>query len=316
MKVLFIADLHIKVGQKNVPRQWAIDRCRTMFMEFSRVKREYAIDLEIHGGDIFDKMPNLTELSLYLEYVATAGNLCIFDGNHEASKKGETFLELLRGVLAGVNKECKLITEYHTATEEIPFDILPYCQLKKFEKSKVYPKDRKALLTHVRGEIPPHVKAEVDLDIFKGWDVVFAGDLHSHSNTQKNIVYPGSPITVSFHRKEVDTGVIVIDTEDMSWEWVNLEVPQLIRKRVSSEAEIVSTEYNHTIYELEGDAVDLMGVSSEFLDKKIIKSAEEATLNLKGLSFRDEVHLYLEEVVDLDKNKVTKCMRYLDDYIM
>ena len=47
------------------------------------------------------------------------------------------------------------------------------------------------LFTHVRGEIPPHVKPEVDLDRFEDFPIVFAGDLHAHSNSQRNIVYPG-----------------------------------------------------------------------------------------------------------------------------
>ena len=58
------------------------------------------------------------------------------------------------------------------------------------------------MFTHVRGEIPPHVKPEVDLDMFEDFPVVFAGDLHAHSNTQRNIVYPGSPMTTSFHRSK------------------------------------------------------------------------------------------------------------------
>jgi len=53
----------------------------------------------------------------------------------------------------------------------------------------------------------PHVKPEVDLDRFEDFPVVFAGDLHAHSNTQRNIVYPGSPMTTSFHRKEVSDRV-------------------------------------------------------------------------------------------------------------
>ena len=76
--------------------------------------------------------------------------------------------------------------------------------IEKFDTSK-------PLFTHVRGEIPPHVKPEVELDRFEDFPVVFAGDLHAHSNTQKNIVYPGSPMTTSFHRKEVKTGYILIN---------------------------------------------------------------------------------------------------------
>lgn len=314
MRVLFTADLHIKIGQKNVPKHWARNRYKLMFEEFERVKSEYSIDLEIHGGDIFDKLPNLEELSIYLEYVSKCGPLVIYDGNHEATKKGQTFFTLLEGILENANPDCRLVTDEYKATDSLPFDILPYCKLKEFEKSGVS-REGKALLTHVRGEIPPHVTPEVNLSIFENWDIVFAGDLHSHSNTQRNIVYPGSPVTVSFHRKEVDTGVLVIDTKDMSWEWVKIQVPQLIRKRVTSAKDVRTTDYNHTIYELEGDAVDLSGVSSDVLDKKIITSREEATLNFSNMSIKEEMHLYLKDIVNLEKKKLDKCMRYFDDYI-
>ena len=312
---MFTADLHIKVGQKNVPREWARNRYKIMFEEFNRVKREYSVNLEIHGGDIFDKLPNLEELSIYMGYVAGCSErLVIYDGNHEATKRGHTFFDLLREMLESANPECLLVTDIHHADDYLPFDILPYCKLKEFEKSGKR-MGGNALLTHVRGEIPPHVTSEVDLDIFKDWNVVFSGDLHSHSNTQRNIVYPGSPVTVSFHRNSVKTGVLIIETDDMSWEWVEIKVPQLIRKKVESADDMVKTEYDHTIYELEGDAIDLAGVSSDVLDKKMIKTTEEATLDLSNMTMREEMFHYLQEIVGLEKNKLDQCMRYYDDYI-
>ena len=153
--------------------------------------------------------------------------------------------------------------------------------------------------------------------MFDHWGTVFAGDLHAHSNTQGNIVYPGSPCTTSFHRKEVKTGVIVIETEDYSWEWVEIHVPQLIRKTVSCESEIVKTEYNHTIYELEGDAIDLAQVSkdNDLLDKKLVRHNSESTLKLRGLTVKEELSLYLKEIIALDGNKLSRALEVYDDYI-
>lgn len=315
MKVLFTADLHIKIGQKNVPKMWALNRYKILFEELKRVALEYNVDLEIHGGDIFDKRPNLLELSTYLMYLGSIKHrLVVYDGNHEATKKGSTFFTELKDIAQGLNTGTTVILDYYKATKEIPFDILPYCKLKEFEKEG-YGFSSKILLTHVRGSIPPHVLPEVDLDIFDRWDIVFAGDLHAHSNSQGNIVYPGSPVTVSFHRAEVDTGCIIIDTKDMSWEWVKLNVPQLIRKRVHSQEDMLPTEYNHTIYELEGDAVDLAGISNDLLDKKIIITDEEATLKLENKTVPEELDIYLREVVCLNSEKVKTTMEYFNDYI-
>ena len=104
------------------------------------------------------------------------------------------------------------------------------------------------MFTHVRGEIPPHVKPEVDLGRFDDFPVVFAGDLHAHSNTQRNIVYPGSPMTTSFHRQEVETGYLLINPKDWSWNWWPFTLPQLIRKTVRKAEDMVPTNYHHTIY--------------------------------------------------------------------
>jgi uncharacterized protein YqkB len=78
----------------------------------------------------------------------------------------------------------------------------------------------------------------------------------------------------------------------MSLEWVKIEVPQLIRKKVDSAGDMVKTEYDHTIYELEGDALDLAGVSNELLDKKLIKTKESATLDFKNMPIEGEGRLY------------------------
>ena len=66
--------------------------------------------------------------------------------------------------------------------------------------------------------VPPHVHSEVDLSIFKKFPVVFAGDLHSHSNCQENIVYPGSPMSITFHRNKIENGYLIIED---NWEWSN-----------------------------------------------------------------------------------------------
>lgn len=317
-KVLFTADLHIKIGQKSVPREWARKRYDILFSELARVKHKYGVDYEIHGGDIFDKLPSLEELSIYMKYVSNQLNpIYLFDGNHEATKKGETFLDLTHDMLKSIHPNITLFTDYYAATSEFPFDVLPYCKLKEYAKDKPFDFKSKALLTHVRGEIPPHVTPEVDLSVFKQWDVVFAGDLHSHSNTQLNIVYPGSPVTTSFHRTETQTGVLIIDDQDMSWQWIELEVPQLIRRTVTSEDEMVQTEFHHTVYELEGDAIDLSKVNKEnpLLDKKIVKHQSESTLNLEGLTMREELALFLKEVRTLDDDKLQNALRVYDDYI-
>ena len=309
MRVLFTADLHIRIGQKNIPRKWALKQYEIMFSEIDRVFNEQNCTIEVHGGDIFDKVPTMEELSVYIGYLWQDAERMrvVYDGNHEATKKSKTFMEYLHPMLP---KGTSLYTEY----ENDPFvkwDILPYADLQKLDKIKPC---NPILLTHVRGEIPPHVKPEVDLSLFDRWEIVFAGDLHAHSNTQRNIVYPGSPRTVSFHRNEVELGVIVFDTDNPSdWSWHKINVPQLIRKTVDNPDDMIKTEFNHTIYELTGNVLDLAKIdkNSELLDKKIIQNEELATLNLTNMTIEEEVEKYLREILVLEEDKIKEVMEVL-----
>ena len=173
------------------------------------------------------------------------------------------------------------------------------------------------MFTHVRGEIPPHVQPEVDLKRFDKFKVVFAGDLHAHSNTQRNIVYPGSPMTTSFHRNNVETGYLIIDPKkDFAWDWHTFNLPQLIRKTVTDPNDMVQTEWDHTIYEIEGDVADLSNIkNSELLDKKVIRRKTEATLILdKEMSMEEELSEYLSYILELETIKVKNILGVFSDY--
>ena len=86
---------------------------------------------------------------------------------------------------------------------------------------------------------------------------------------------------------------------------MNLTLPQLIRKTVSDPNEMVPTDFDHTIYELEGDVQDLAKVkNSELLDKKVVKREVEATLNLHAdMSMSDELVVYLQDILNLNEDK-------------
>ena len=313
MKILFTADLHIKLGQKNVPVIWQRDRFRALFNEMDRLAYSEQCDKIIIGGDIFDRLPSMEELELYFEMLTCLATheVVIYPGNHEAVKKSTSFLSNLKKVTSSITSgRTVIIDDYY---EEDNFQIVPYNKLKEFEKSPFY--NKPLCFTHVRGEIPPHVKPEVNLEVFEGFTHVFAGDLHSHDNSQLNITYPGSPITTSFHRDVVASGVIIIDTDAMEYDFKKLELPQLIRKKVSDPAEMVQTTFHHTVYELECELGDTK-VDNSLLDKKIVKKDSVSTLNLKGTeTLTEELQIYLRNVVKLDNERVREILQVFHDSI-
>lgn len=312
MKVLFTADIHIKLGQKNVPIEWARNRYRMLFDELSRMQEK--VDMVVLGGDIFDKLPNMEELELYFELLAklTCPTI-IYSGNHEAIKKNTTFLTNLKSVSSKIGSRITILDDFYSLDN---MDFIPYNKLKEYHPSSI-DMHGEILFTHVRGEIPPHVKPEVSLELFDRWKVVLAGDLHSYSNSQRNILYPGSPITTSFHRNLVSTGVIILDTGTLEHTWVELKLPQLLRKTISAGEDMPATEFHHTIYEVEGNMTELQGmVDTTLLDKKVVKRNIDTSLILTPeLTLDQEVDEYLRYILQLDDNSVLKVLKELNNHI-
>jgi DNA repair exonuclease SbcCD nuclease subunit len=309
--ILFTADWHIKLGQKNVPVEWALARYREFFKQVHAICKN--MSLHIIGGDLFDRMPTLEEEALYYEFVSQVEvPTIIYDGNHEATKKNQTFFDTLKDTTRRLNP---LVTIVTTTYEEDSFSILPYADLHK--KGSIESLDsNKPLFTHVRGEILPHVKPEVDLDRFADFPIVFAGDLHAHSNCQRNIVYPGSPLTTSFHRSIVETGYIIINPGTFEWFWYPFELPQLLRKTIDNWTDMLPTDYHHTIYELCGDLQDLAAVNnSDLLDKKVVKRNTETALVLSTeMTIVEELAEYLEYILMLSEDKVSDILGTFNDY--
>lgn len=312
MKILFTADIHIKLGQKNVPIEWARNRYFILGNELRKVIESESIELLIIGGDIFDRIPTIDELEVYFDLIDTFSvPTIIYSGNHEALKKNTTFLTNLKRVTAICNNWVTIVDDFETFNG---IDFIPYNKLK--EKWPDTLKSR-ILCTHVRGEIPPHVKPEINLELFDRWDLVIAGDLHSYSNSQRNILYPGSPVTTSFHRNLVDTGVIVLDSSTLEHTWHKLEVPQLIRKTINAGDPMPATDYHHTIYEVSGDMSELSSVeNSELLDKKVVTRDTDTTLILDPkMSLLEEVEEYARYVLQLNDSTVEAMLKELNNHM-
>jgi len=311
MKILFTADVHIKLGQKNVPIDWAKNRFH-MFVEQFQQMQEQA-DLVIIGGDIFDRLPTMDEVELYFDFVASFTKpTIIYSGNHEMLKKDTTFLSNLKKSTNRLNSLVQVIDDFYSYNN---IDFIPYNKLKEFEKAPhlVY---GNICCTHVRGDIPPHVKSEIDLTLFNRWQVVLAGDLHSYENSQLNILYPGSPYTTSFHRSSVDTGAILLDSDSLDHVWLKFSLPQLIRKTVGVADPKPATNFDHTIYQVEGDMQELGELEdSDLIDRKVIKRETDSALILDPeMSLIEEVKEYLAYILELPDETIESVLKELQNH--
>ncbi len=312
MKILFSADWHIKIGQRKVPEAWQRNRFHMMVDELNKVEA----DLHIIGGDIFDKADaTLKEIELYFELMAKlAHKTKIYSGNHEAKTKSYGILHYLAEETTRCNPLVQVVLEPYRSKE---FDIIDFFELHKDWE----PRTSDILFTHVRAELPEHMKTEPEIDLakFDDYAIVFAGDLHAHSMSQKTaggtpIIYPGSPLTTSFHRElvEGENGYLIIDTELGDWTFHSLDtLPQLLRLKVDSEAAMKEDPYHRVIYELEGDLQTLGKVKdADLLDKKVnISVSKDATLELEGLTVEEELAIYLAEVEGLEPHTIKRIMK-------
>ena len=55
--ILFTADWHIKLGQKNVPLPWACTRYKLFFEALMDLEPHF--EMHIIGGDLFDRTPSM-----------------------------------------------------------------------------------------------------------------------------------------------------------------------------------------------------------------------------------------------------------------
>ncbi len=315
MKLFFIADVHLKVGAKDVPNEWSINRFHKLNEEIQKAIHEHKPDVAVIGGDVFDKLPNMDEIDLYYKLVSIFTiPTYIIPGNHEATTKTKSFLSKLSYSTSAINNNV-IILDQSCSTKGI--DFLPYNDLKDFDKGMVSDEwEYKLLVTHVRAEIQPHVTPEIDLSKFDKWKTVLAGDLHSYENSQRNILYPGSPVTTSFHRHNTATGYIIFDTETHEHTWHAFDVPQLIKKTIKAGEPMEPTPYHHTMYEVEGDMTELCSLAdSELISKKVVKREVDTALILEAdMTPEEELKEYLLYIMQLDDAKVTRLLSVFSDH--
>lgn len=311
MKILHSADWHINLHKKKVPVEWSANRFRLFFNELHRLEKNH--DVHFLSGDIFDRKPEPDEICLFLRF-ANAATIPTFiiPGNHEATKRGETFLEHFHEDYAITNPNVVLITK--NQKKEVNGQIVyffPYGEMQK--DNLMAPTGDEILVAHVRGEVPPHITAEYDFEKFRPWKLILLGDIHfAHRYLDYPAWYSGSPMNVSFDRDDSrDYGVNSIDfnsVDDYNVSFVPLKLPKLIRKTLQVGEAMTPDEFNHVIYEVTGSVDQLAKVqNSELLDKKIaLKPTENSKLDLKNLSLIEELRAYLEYSKVSNINEIVK----------
>lgn len=276
------------------------------------------VDLIVIGGDLLDTAkPSTKEVELMFSLLAKLNKkTIIYSGNHEMTNdKVLGKYSCLHNFQDEISRGNPLVEVVHSYRSP-QFDIVGYEQIsnKKLEQ----PQLSRLCLTHVRGEIQPHVKWEIDPKFFDAYDLVLTGDLHSHENTQGKFIYPGSPLVTSFHRtRATGNGYLVADTDTLKWEWFSLaHLPQLMRKTVTSLEEMVETKHDWTIYEVETNVLGSKDIKkTQLLDKKIVSGfAKDAILDLQGTPMSKEMQMFLTDIAKLPEQDVDRLVTQFNNY--
>ena len=309
MKILLSADWHIALHKKKIPNDWQANRFRLFYEKLYELEQD--CDIHIIAGDVFDKKPEPDEICLFLRYINSASiPTFVIPGNHEATKKGYTFLSHFHEDNAIKNSNVEIITQnIHKDVLGQGFQFFPYGEMQTDNLPKSVPDD--ILVTHIRGEVPPHITPEYDFEKLRPWKLILLGDLHfNHRYLDYPAYYPGSPLNVSFDRDEKrQYGVDIINfntINDYSVDFIDLKLPKLLRRTIKVDESMQKDDYHHIIYEITGSIDELSKISNhDQLDKKIaFKPEESSKLELKDLSLIEELKAYLEYIKVDDTNAV------------
>jgi len=314
MKILHSADWHILLHKKKVPYKWQVNRFKTFFSKLIELEKQ--CEVHIIAGDIFDKKPEPDEVCLFLSYINSVTiPTYIIPGNHEATRKGETFLEHFTQENAIKNSNVHLITKNKRVQEgSAYFQFFPYGEM-QIDNLPVIQHEKDILVTHIRGEVPPHITPEYDFEKLRPWKLILLGDLHfAHKYLDYPAYYPGSPLNVTFDRDEKrQYGVNIVTLIADSYfkykvDFVDLKLPKLVRKTIKVSGEMKKDTVNHVLYEVTGSIDELSKIeNSELLDKKIAtQPVEDSKLDLKNKSLIEELELYLKFIKIKNTEQVIK----------
>jgi len=343
MKLLHTSDWHLgRTDGETIlfeDQKYFIDR-------ICEVVSDRKIDAVLIAGDVFDRALSSAEATRIYDYAMTKlcqecdVNVYSIAGNHDSAERLSSCSELLkksglyiRGELSGdVSPEtlgdCQLFL-LPWITEEKVRSVFPeerenindlesaYRIVTGKMREQFLPGKRHIALSHAfvaGGETSLSDRAaeigfatQIPAGVFEGFDYVALGHLHGERAITDTVRYSGTPMPYSFGKEETQRkGVVVIDTETMEQEFVDLP---LLHKRTTIEdtlEEVLKGQYSDEVKEgfvrlrITDAYVGLQTLS----DLKLIF---RNLLDVQGVSFENEdsaVTMTMQELEEIENDPV------------
>jgi DNA repair exonuclease SbcCD nuclease subunit len=163
----------------------------------------------------------------------------------------------------------------------------------------------------------------IDPSFFIGWQLALVGHYHRHCSGKYpggEWVITGSPLQIDFSEEGEDKGFLVINTDEMSWEFVKIESPRFETIRLPEQSDLIDSFKNSHIkhyirYIAEDSAYTLDMLKSRVTDEgnpwtfvPKVDSSSEIRIDIKPQTSLSEmsdkyVNFAKPVVGDLDKLK-------------
>ncbi len=224
-RALCVADIHLNLNNNS---EWEANRFSLLFDYLADAEEEYVYLL----GDIFDKArPSLEELSLFYQNIAKLKRKVVrlIAGNHEILAKDVTLFDKIPSVGFKYYRDFDIVK-----MEDVNIYLCGNNKLDKLKNLKSGSLSSKVniLMTHVRCDIPPHVKEELPLKPLSNmFDYIIAGDIHSLYRPFDNFYYTNQPYSTTYVKDKAHHIIrLSVDKKDVKIQHIPISFPNKILK--------------------------------------------------------------------------------------
>ena len=330
MKILIYSDLHLYNHHKlSINSETALN----VLNFIKNYSRDHGIKKIICAGDFFHAKsrvyaPHVVQSLLIIKEIYKLGVEQYFIiGNHDMASVNS----YLNSILFVFSDYSKIVSDYYFFDiDSARVHLLNYTTY-KFDDF-VLSKNKNILVTHLDIKdfyMSNNVKCNngFNLSDFNDFDLVVSGHFHEFQQ-KENVVYVGSPYQISFSEKDQKKGFILLDTESLKFEFVEIDgLPKYKYIEIDNLNQIKREEVENCFLRVK--------LNNEKISRKDLKNKllEYGTLSIDIIPFETNISLeyslkefsdnpldianaYIESInnLDLDKNKLLKYFEKIRDF--
>ena len=299
MKVALFSDLHVFAHlSKTQFEDIAIDFLHTLLERCKKenIKKVFFLGDWFHIKNKLYVPPFIKSIETLKYFIEAGIEITFLIGNHDAPQQNSTDFSIMYA-FEPYGKVIPLYEWVDVGDSRLHF--LSYTEeLPKFE----YSNDKQNILfghldvQKFQMESGFECKDGFSIKDFEKFDSVFTGHFHKHQ-IRDNIVYIGSPYQTRYSERYDDKGFIILDTDDLTWDYViNESAPQFKEIDVESYDEsdvkgnfirIKTHKGNDKLDEIKNKLLDMGAESVDFIyenedEEKELNMIEDLTMGDMG----------------------------------